>query len=77
MSNLNRLNDLLFALVGLALGALCLTPNSSVAQSPKRANEPSAVIIVRHADKAAEPATDPGLTQAGMKRAQDLVNRGR
>jgi phosphohistidine phosphatase SixA len=63
----------LFAVVGLALGAFCLTPDSSFAQPPKQVNQPSAVIIIRHADKASEPANDPGLTQAGVKRAQDLV----
>jgi hypothetical protein len=63
----------LFALVGLALGALCLTSNLLVAQSPRQAKQPSAVIIIRHADKASEPAIDPGLTKAGVKRAQDLA----
>lgn len=71
MSNSNGRS--LFALVGLVLGALCLMPTSSGAQSLKHASQPSAVLIIRHAEKAAEPVTDPGLTQAGTKRSQDLV----
>lgn len=35
--------------------------------------EPSLVLLVRHADKAAEPGEDPGLTAAGQARAQALV----
>ena len=63
-------SNALFGLIGLALGALCLTPTSSLAQSVE---QPAAVIIIRHADKAAEPRNDPGLTEAGLKRAQDLI----
>jgi len=34
--------------------------------------QPSTVILVRHAERAAEPARDPVLTDAGAQRARDL-----
>jgi broad specificity phosphatase PhoE len=33
------------------------------------------IILVRHAEKEAEPAADPALTAAGKARAQDLARR--
>ena len=35
---------------------------------------PTTVILVRHAEKAATPANDPGLTQAGLNRALALAH---
>jgi len=35
--------------------------------------QPSTVILVRHAEKAATPASDPGLTPEGVQRALDLA----
>jgi broad specificity phosphatase PhoE len=35
--------------------------------------QPSTVILVRHAEKAATPANDPALTPAGVQRAVDLA----
>lgn len=39
-----------------------------------QAAEPTTVLLVRHAEKAAEPASDPPLTPAGKKRALALVD---
>jgi broad specificity phosphatase PhoE len=58
------------ALMATAFGVL---PFPSVAQSPNRADELPVLVLVRHADKAAQPADDPPLTAAGAKRAQDLA----
>lgn len=35
--------------------------------------DPTTVILIRHAEKAVEPAADPPLTSAGRQRAQDLM----
>ena len=48
-------------------------PLPSVAQPANRADELPVLVLVRHADKAAQPADDPPLTAAGAKRAQDLA----
>jgi phosphohistidine phosphatase SixA len=53
--------------------ALLASSLPSVAQSSGRADELPVLILVRHADKAAQPADDPPLTAAGAKRAQDLA----
>lgn len=37
------------------------------------AAQPATVILVRHAERAAEPAGDPVLTPAGQQRARDLA----
>lgn len=33
------------------------------------------IIFVRHADKSAEPAADPGLSEAGVRRVQELTRQ--
>jgi phosphohistidine phosphatase SixA len=45
----------------------------SVAQPANPADQLPVLVLVRHADKAAQPADDPPLTAAGAKRAQDLA----
>jgi broad specificity phosphatase PhoE len=51
-----------------ALGALLI-----VGLATELSAQPSTVILVRHAEKAATPANDPGLTPAGVQRAADLA----
>jgi broad specificity phosphatase PhoE len=50
----------------VVLAALATSASAAFAQ-------PSTIILVRHAEKAAAPADDPALTPAGEKRAVDLV----
>ncbi len=52
----------------LAFLLLCFASTAIIAQSA-----PTVVVIVRHAEKMAEPANDPPLTETGKKRAQALI----
>ena len=52
---------------------LAVFPGSSQAQAPERQTPASLVLLVRHAEKAAEPAGDPALTPAGVTRSQALA----
>src|ERR1700682_2002111 len=54
-----------------AAGWAILTPGPLVAQVPIPA-PPGLVVLVRHAEKAAEPAGDPALSEAGAARAKAL-----
>jgi 2,3-bisphosphoglycerate-dependent phosphoglycerate mutase len=58
-------------LAAATLGAIpvpALAPQALAAQ-----DTPSLVVLVRHAEKAAEPASDPPLSSAGTTRAADLA----
>lgn len=55
-------------LARLALAAALAVPALLSAQQA-----PTVVVIVRHADKAAQPANDPPLTPVGMERAAALA----
>jgi phosphohistidine phosphatase SixA len=57
------------ASLALALAALVSVSSGLAAQSVA----PTVVIVVRHAEKAAQPANDPPLTPTGVERAQALV----
>lgn len=55
-------------LIAAALVATGVTPIAA-----QRAAPPTVVLLVRHAEKAAEPAQDPPLTDGGHARARALV----
>ena len=57
-----------FALAVAALAGFAFQPRSIPTAAP-----PTVVLLVRHAEKAAQPAQDPPLTDAGSARARALV----
>jgi broad specificity phosphatase PhoE len=58
------------ALLALALAAVAGCAPAATVQAA--AARPTTVLVVRHAERAAEPAADPGLTPAGQARAEAL-----
>jgi phosphohistidine phosphatase SixA len=57
-------------LVAILIG---VHPTLSAAQTSERTSLPALVLLVRHAEKATEPADDPPLTATGAERAQALA----
>jgi broad specificity phosphatase PhoE len=60
-------------LVALALVAGCSRAQQQSAPGPDRSGT-TTIVLVRHAEKGAEPAADPPLTAGGAARAQVLVD---
>lgn len=55
---------------------LLLSLESGIAKTAAQSEfKVTTVYLVRHAEKAAAPAADPPLTEAGTKRAEDLVRK--
>jgi phosphohistidine phosphatase SixA len=58
-----------FLMAALSVAQIVFSHEPALAAS----DLPSMVVLVRHADKASKPPDDPPLTNAGIKRAQDLA----
>ena len=59
----------------LAFAACCLLLLPAAAPTcGQNADAPIVVLVIRHAEKAAEQGDDPNLTQKGAQRAQALLN---
>ena len=64
----------LLAAIGLVMfGSLSMTAIGGLAVVSQDEFKVTTVYLVRHAEKAAAPAADPPLTEAGTKRAEELV----
>jgi phosphohistidine phosphatase SixA len=60
-------------LFALLLSTIWLQPAVTNAQASGPDDLPLVIVLVRHAEKASQPANDPPLTAAGLQRAQDLA----
>ncbi len=64
----------LLAAIGLVMfGSLSMTAIGGLAVVPQSDFKVTTVYLVRHAEKAAAPAADPPLLEAGTKRAEELA----
>jgi phosphohistidine phosphatase SixA len=61
------------AVLFLLLAGPWFEPTCAIAQASASADLPLLTVFVRHADRASQPAGDPGLTEAGAQRAKDLA----
>ncbi len=63
-----------FKMIAVACGALlCIVGTTTAVSLPQSEFRVTTVYLVRHAEKAAAPAADPPLTEAGTKRAEELA----
>jgi phosphohistidine phosphatase SixA len=68
------MRNCLLATMGLVLAvALAAVAPAPAAAQGGKAHGPALVLLVRHAEPAEQPDDDPGLSDAGKKRAQDLA----
>ncbi|MEK7831150.1 MAG: histidine phosphatase family protein [Acidobacteriota bacterium] len=67
---------LCFRLLAVCCLAMLLSPESGIARTVVQGEfKVTTVYLVRHAEKAAAPAADPPLTEAGTKRAEELARK--
>ncbi|MGE0885625.1 MAG: histidine phosphatase family protein [Blastocatellales bacterium] len=59
----------------ICLVLLCAMATAMANSRPLSEFKVTTVYLVRHAEKAAEPAADPPLTEAGKKRAEELAHK--
>jgi broad specificity phosphatase PhoE len=52
---------------------ICSAAALALSSALQAQSAPTVVVLVRHGEKATTPANDPGLTEAGVARAQALV----
>jgi broad specificity phosphatase PhoE len=70
----------MFAAVALAVGVAGVSEGTLAAQAatqPAAAGAPTVVLVLRHAERAAEPGPDPALSEAGAARARQLAEAAR